>query len=106
MYSLCQDRIAGGYLIGVPRKGVKDGLLEKWINQHSKARSAAKALCTAMKCVIFSISSVASHSKILPSTSAYPDMSLKQALLCVLCHFVDNKKVIISFIFWMIQKHY
>lgn len=83
---------------------MKGGLLEKWMNKHSKAMSAVKAPCTAMKCVIFSISSVASHSKIFPSTSAYPDMSLKQAFLCVLCHFVNNKKVIISFIFWMTQK--
>lgn len=104
MYSLSQDQIAGSYLRGVPRKGVKAGLLKKWINQHSKAMSAAKAWYTAMKCAIFSVSSVASHSKIFPSTSAYPNMSLKQAFLCVLCNFVNKKKVIISFIFLMTQK--
>lgn len=96
---LSQDQITGGFLRRVPRKGIKGGLPEKWINQHSKAMSAAKAWYTSMKCVIFSVSSVASHPKIFPSTRAYPGMSLEQAFLCVLCHFVNDKKVIISFIF-------
>lgn len=53
MYSLSQNQISGGYLRGVPRNGIKGGLLEEWINKHSKAMSAAKALYTAMKYVIF-----------------------------------------------------
>lgn len=54
---------------------MKGGLLEEWVNKHSRAISEAKTLYTAMGYVILFRGPVASHSKSFPSTSAYPDLS-------------------------------
>jgi len=53
---------------------MKGGLLEEWVN-YSKAMAAAKTLYTAAGYIILFRGPVASHSKIFPSTTVYPDLS-------------------------------